>query len=486
MTGLVIRMAQYLGFQRDGTHFKDLSPYETEMRRKVWWVVCALDLRASEDQGTDIAIAVDSYDTKIPSNFNDADIEPETKQIPVEHDGITDMSFARIHFGMCEVMKQMMTVSVKDGAATFDEQSRLLADIYRRFDEGYCQHTTETDSIAYWVGVSVAKLTMAKMTLIVFLPVLFSSPSGGFSDELRNKLLVAGIEVAEYNHALNAEEACRKWRWIFQTYTHWHAIVYLMIDISRRPWSPIVERAWVALHSRWLIPKQTSANKNLRIWVPLKGLMAKAGKHREEELHRLRNDPQAAAILEGADQDIPAPSSSGPFSGGSSVEIFRERWRQLAAAPAEAKIETNAHTAFSTGLGNPLMQSPYPTHSEDPVTNGYSPGFPNLDTDSVSSYISSNGLQADSAGRNADINSYSNLPGRWTDSGTMGPGFVPQLWTASDGIESDPLSSDALSAFNTDQMGIDMNMVLDSEMDWFNWIESAKGMEWDTAPNRMG
>ena len=263
MTGLVIRMAQYLGLQRDGTHFEHLTPFEIEMRRKVWWIVCMLDVRAAEDQGTDLTITSDSFDTKIPLNINDEDIDPKTKQMPIERDGLTDMSIARINFGVGDIMRQMMASSVRDGVAGLEDQSRLLNEIYQKFDQGYCQYTTESGNIAYWVGVTIARLVVAKMTLIVFLPVLFTSPSEHTSDEIRNKLLVSAIEVAEYNHALNAEQACRQWRWVFQTYTHWYAIVFLMIEISRRPWSPIVERAWVALHSSWLIPAQTPIEKTI-------------------------------------------------------------------------------------------------------------------------------------------------------------------------------------------------------------------------------
>ena len=79
MTGLVIRMAQYLGLQRDGAQFKHLTPFEIETRRRVWWAVCILDLRASEDQGTDPAITSGSFDTKMPLNINDVDIDPNSK-----------------------------------------------------------------------------------------------------------------------------------------------------------------------------------------------------------------------------------------------------------------------------------------------------------------------------------------------------------------------------------------------------------------------
>lgn len=41
LTGVLIRMAHSLGIHRDGEKF-GLSPYDTEMRRRLWWQVCTL------------------------------------------------------------------------------------------------------------------------------------------------------------------------------------------------------------------------------------------------------------------------------------------------------------------------------------------------------------------------------------------------------------------------------------------------------------
>jgi len=41
MTGLATRIANALGVHRDGAQF-GLSPFETEMRRRLWWQVCTL------------------------------------------------------------------------------------------------------------------------------------------------------------------------------------------------------------------------------------------------------------------------------------------------------------------------------------------------------------------------------------------------------------------------------------------------------------
>ena len=500
MTGLVIRMAQYLGLQRDGTHFKHLTPFEVEMRRKVWWTLCMLDLRASEDQGTDLTITSGSFDTKLPLNINDVDINPESEQMPTERDGLTDMSYACINFETGDIMMQMMVPGVRDDVKN---QSHLLNKLRHKFEQGYFQYTTKSGNIAYWVAVTIARLVTAKMTLIIFLPMLFSSPSEHVSDETRTKMLVSAIEVAEYNHELNAEQACRQWRWIYQTYTHWHAIVYLLIEISRRPWSPIVERAWVALHSSWLIPAQTSIDKNLRIWVPLRKLMNKARKHRDTELNRLRADPQVAARLEMEDQEIPTPSSSGPFPAGSSADIFRERWRQLVAISEEPKDGTQTFGISSAGFAEPLMQTTYASQLSTRPNPTYSPGDSSSNISSEPTDLRMSGQQAGQPLESTNIEdlqpaittnapseltfeqifgpSYNPLPAvpaDWSEGRSVGPDFVPWLW-ADAGPSVDMFS-------NLDVDSIDVNMDFDGEINWYNWVESAKGMEWDAGPNGNG
>lgn len=500
MTGLVIRMGQALGLHRDGAHFEHLTPYEMEMRRRVWWSLCMLDLRASEDQGTEITIARGSFDTKLPLNINDVDIEPETTQMPTGREGITDMTFTLLWFETAEVVKQMMAQSDHGRAPGIEEQSRLLNEIYQKFDRIYFQYSVESGNIAHWVGVIIARLTMAKMTLLVYLPTLFSSPSEPFSDKIKTKLLVAAIEVAEYNHALNAEQAARHWRWVYQTYTHWYAVVYLLLEISRRPWSPIAERAWVALHSQWLIPSQPHVNKDLRVWIPLRKLMAKARKHRDAELERLRNDLQAAEWLEMEDQRSPVPASPGPFPAGSNVvELFRGRWRQLLEMPDGPGHDTRTIRRSGPGVTNPSAHSTYTTQPSTSSIPAYNAGGLGSNTTFEPSYLGASGLQTSKnlpSSTSQDLESAitTNAPGDFAmgqtegplynnvlaDSTTwsMGPGFLPWLWAdANPSVDVFP---------NVDLDAIDVNMDLDGQVDWDNWVESAKGMEWDAGPSGNG
>lgn len=465
MVGLVIRMAQSLGLHRDGSEFSHLTPYEVEIRRRAWWSICMLDVRASEDQGTEYTIPMGSFDTKIPLNINDADIGPDIKETPAERQSLTDMSFAVDVFKICDLTRQMMSPGNKTCAPGLEEQVRLVTELYTTFEQGYLQYTSkEDDSIARWAGITCVRLTMSKMTLMIYLPILSSSASDSFSDEVRDKLLVAAIEVAEYNHALNAEQACRQWRWMYQTYTHWHAVVLLLIEIARRPASPLVERAWVALHSRWLIPpaqQQTDGGRKLQIWIPLRRLMAKARTRRDAELQRLRGDAQAAECAEWADRHVPAPASHGLYP---SDESFREHWRGLVGlaersdeealsarqpdlndAPGPSVTISRAEVAQQQQLDT---LHPYEQHGFLPTT-GAGPV-----------YVSSGG----SSVVGQQIQNPSSFDGNMDRHPFEAMGSMPWMW-----VDADPAAD-----FFGDE---DVNMDVDNEADWLSWLESAKNME---------
>lgn len=475
MTGLVIRMAQALGLQRDGSHFPNLTPYEVETRRRVWWAVCLLDLRASEDQGTELSTTGNSVDTNLPLNINDADLEPHTKKMPPARSCITDMTLTVVSAEMCDVMRRLMASSIEESSTSPETQSRLLHDLYGAVDKHFLQFNPGSKSIASWCLSTLARMVVSKMNLILNLPVLFSSPNEDHSQELRTKLLISAIEVAEYNHVLNSEKDCRHWNWLFQTCTHWHAIVYLLIEISRRQWSPIIERAWSALQSEWLIPRQltnqSERDQNTRIWVPLRKLMAKARRHRIAELQRLREDPRSALQLQREDEKTTLPASPVPSYNGSSNNDFRERWRELVTIPLETQNQrrpTGMNTTLSTASDACMSQDK--TNSTSVQYDGELWSNSNNDFEKVDTQEPSNNQSTLSHGEaSIEQSSISSHHGfdpitiDWNSQNTS-PNNISPAWNEFDpsaGIFAD----------------MDGNIDFDMDVNWYEWVESAQVMD---------
>ncbi|OAQ95837.1 hypothetical protein LLEC1_01372 [Akanthomyces lecanii] len=450
MAGIAIRMAQAIGLHRDGSHFPNLTPYEIEMRRRVWWALIMIDARASGDQGTDLTILQDGFDTQLPLNINDDDIGVDTKAMPEEREGITDMTITKVSCGLVDVERKMIAKQ-KEGPASPETSSAIFDQLFARLDHSYLRFSNPNGDIIYWVGVIIARLVAAKMTLVLYLPTIMSALQELSSSQQRDRLLVAAIEVAEYNHVLNAEEKCKHWRWVFQTYTHTYAIVYLLLSATQRPWSPLLERAWVALQSQWLIPAQYKADETVNIWVPIRKLTLKARRHRDAEFRRLRQDPAAVQRLEEEYRQATQPASPGLFPGQDSIETILSRWQ---------RILTMSPGAVST---NDLPAAPSSYYDATQT------GVPNL-PQFQGAYAASRSSDAPTAG---DIYGHGanqppgSAPGIAPATGSTSAELEPWLWA-----ENEPASGVFTDLGVTETDILDMD--LDTDIDWSNLLATAE------------
>ncbi|TQV91571.1 Fungal specific transcription factor [Cordyceps javanica] len=446
MTGIAIRMAQAIGLHRDGSHFPNLSPYEVEIRRRVWWALCMVDARASGDQGTDLTILQDAFDTRLPLNINDNDISVDTKVMPEEREGITDMTITQVSCGLVDVERKLIAKQ-KEGATSPDSSSAVFDELFARLDHSYLRHSNPNGDITYWVGVTIARLVAAKMTLVLYLPAIMSAPQQVASSQQGDKLLVAAIEVAEYNHALNSEDRCKHWRWVFQTYTHTYAIVYMLLSATQRPWSPLLERAWLALQSPWLIPAHYKTDKKVNIWVPIRKLTVKARRHRDAEFGRLRRDPAAVQRLEEAYRRAMQPASPGPFPGQDSIECVRSRWLGILAMPPES-VSTNELPAAAVGM------------------SGYAP---NSEGSTMTAFQEAAGAPLDRQNPSGNIGGHQmSVPsGTAPSAGSTGLGFEPWLCA-----ESEPLSG-VFTEMGVGDLDV-LEMDLDVDIDWSSLLATAE------------
>lgn len=83
--GVTIRLALRLGYHREPSNQRNLSslsPYECEMRRRVWMTIYQLDAIISFQVGLPSMIPVDSCDTRPPLNLELSYLDPEAQELP--------------------------------------------------------------------------------------------------------------------------------------------------------------------------------------------------------------------------------------------------------------------------------------------------------------------------------------------------------------------------------------------------------------------
>ncbi|KAH8685058.1 fungal-specific transcription factor domain-containing protein [Ilyonectria robusta] len=90
LNGFVIRIAQKLGLHRDGEAL-GLKPFESEMRRRVWWQIIAIDCKFALFSGLGHSLLPRDWNVREPQNLNDADMFPSATHPFPDRDGPTDM-----------------------------------------------------------------------------------------------------------------------------------------------------------------------------------------------------------------------------------------------------------------------------------------------------------------------------------------------------------------------------------------------------------
>ena len=97
LTGVALRIAQGMGLERDGLAL-GVPPFETELRRRIWWLLKSHDYRTAELCGLAKFRDYDSAPeaTQGPININDDQLFPGMQALPAESDELTDAIFVAV------------------------------------------------------------------------------------------------------------------------------------------------------------------------------------------------------------------------------------------------------------------------------------------------------------------------------------------------------------------------------------------------------
>lgn len=82
LLGLLVQLALSLGYHRDPRHSSVISPFDGEMRRRVWAAIVQIDLRLSSQMGLPRLLRSQQHDTAEPRNLLDSDFDIATLELP--------------------------------------------------------------------------------------------------------------------------------------------------------------------------------------------------------------------------------------------------------------------------------------------------------------------------------------------------------------------------------------------------------------------
>lgn len=326
LTVLVFHIAQTMGLHRDGTVF-GLKPFETELRRRLWWHICILDSRASDLHGFGPIQYQFSSDTRMPLNLKDVDLSPDMTEPPVEREEATDMFFSLVRCEAMTTAAKMQLLSPDTqllaqqhggrAAASTEERAQLVRELDQTMRERYIARCNDSNPLLIMASM-LGRLISVHFWLMLYYPLRRmdnidqhkvgegrpampkteseTKPATTAGVELegsrdasiitRDQLFQHSIEILELSAEIIHNPAISKFMWYAKAHVQWHVVAFVLAEICRRPPSPDCERAWdivTKMYDTWTM--HTSEKRGL-MWKSVRRLMAKAKYVREVQAIR--------------------------------------------------------------------------------------------------------------------------------------------------------------------------------------------------------
>ena len=282
LVGIAARVAQSIGLHRDGNTFA-LPPFETELRRRLWWQIYATDTRIAEDHGTTPTIPESVFDTRLPLNINDEDMYPGMTQTPTPHHGWTDMTHTLLRFEISQTLRRINHRLPDIGAPestgnviSMDEKREWIEQCNKRLESKYLTYCNMEDPMSR-VSANTSRLMLAKMWLMVYLPVSGDDRSKDIPPAIRDKLFLSSIEMVECSHLLGREVSTTRRSWLTRLYFEWQAVRFILSELHVRAIDELVDRSWKAvgaISQDW--DKVIAESKEGAVWRPLQKLLIEA------------------------------------------------------------------------------------------------------------------------------------------------------------------------------------------------------------------
>ncbi|KAL1965826.1 hypothetical protein VTN77DRAFT_5147 [Rasamsonia byssochlamydoides] len=131
LIGVIARLAMRMGYHRDSKMFPNITPFQGEMRRRVWTFVRQADLLLSSQVGLPSMLRTGDSDTEIPRNLYDEDFDPDCKELPPSrpNNEPTPVSYliakARIAFAFGRVIEHTSSVKTPPYEIVMDIDAEL-------------------------------------------------------------------------------------------------------------------------------------------------------------------------------------------------------------------------------------------------------------------------------------------------------------------------------------------------------------------------
>jgi hypothetical protein len=223
-----------------------LLPFESELRRRLWWHVITRDSRSGEDFGLeDPNDLISTSDVKLPLNVNDADIFPEMEELPIERTGWTCMTFSLINVDLAKTMEKLKAVNPSTSTLRKEWRDSIVKEVHTKIRARLenCNPVTPHQRLT----VHCTDYLLRKLDFVTKQQWDLLQKNSNES-VLNAQTLVAALSILEARTS-GDDPFLAQFSWAKKAHPQYHVTLYVLWYLCNKPQGPHVKRAWRAIDS---------------------------------------------------------------------------------------------------------------------------------------------------------------------------------------------------------------------------------------------
>ncbi|KAL8948181.1 MAG: hypothetical protein Q9222_005606 [Ikaeria aurantiellina] len=228
----------------------------TVLQALVIFLIVVLDSRIGELSGAGTSILNLYFDTNLPSNVNDSNLNPEMGEKPMDHPGATDMTFCLSRYEIAHFMKRSNTIffsfdgpwAKADGEpATIMEKDSAIDELERRLEEKYLKHCDPQITLHFLTKI-FSRTAVYRMRLVAHHPRLYPDKGASMPQEEKDLLCRLSLNMIENDNICHRNKSADRFAWFVNSHFQFPAFVYLISELRHRTRGELADRGWEAIN----------------------------------------------------------------------------------------------------------------------------------------------------------------------------------------------------------------------------------------------
>ncbi|KAE9363192.1 hypothetical protein N431DRAFT_490081 [Stipitochalara longipes BDJ] len=297
LLGVAIRTAQSIGLHRDPSNFS-VSPFEAEMRRRLWWHLVSLDARTGEDHGFTVTLCDLNTDTRLPLAVDDNALNPAMTELPLAPKNVcTEMTFRVLTFMTSRTMYQWNCLLNNPGTVPSEATRRQL---FSELEAQIEAHIACCNPVipAQRMTMTIPRLIVRRMEfnsrqqwLLLMAKnkdpeVPLSYLSNTVTDD---ETIAEACTIIEMSVDIQNDELLYNFRWCLEMHPQHSPLLYLLWYLCVRPEAPNATRAWAAIEAAFAIEADRLQRQEVTVVAGCSGSKWRVLEALREKAMRLRD-----------------------------------------------------------------------------------------------------------------------------------------------------------------------------------------------------